>query len=90
MIDRDEIVPEEFTTYFKSAIAFGQATIITEDELKREILWELIRKYSKEYESMGDKAIDDFWKQVAIVEIAIESISGKQAKELIDDSHMKK
>ena len=34
VIDRDEIVAQELTSYFRSAIAFGQAKIVSDEALK--------------------------------------------------------
>lgn len=34
VIDKDMIVPEEYTTYFKSVIVFGKVSEITDDEEK--------------------------------------------------------
>ena len=35
VIDQDEIVPEEYTTYFRSVIAFGRIRILADDAQKR-------------------------------------------------------
>lgn len=35
VIDKDEVIQEEYTTYFRSAIAFGKARIIEDDTEKR-------------------------------------------------------
>ena len=35
VIDQDQIVPEEYTTYFRSVIAFGRIRILEDEEEKR-------------------------------------------------------
>ena len=44
VIDRDEIVAEELTSYFRSAIAFGQAKIVSDEALKLHALELLARQ----------------------------------------------
>lgn len=46
VIDKDQIVPEEYTTYFRSAIAFGKVRLIEEGEEKQRAIELLGRKYN--------------------------------------------
>ncbi|MEG0592173.1 MAG: pyridoxamine 5'-phosphate oxidase family protein [Coprobacillus sp.] len=80
VIDKDQVVPEEYTTYFRSVIIFGKARVLEDDE-KRESLEILAKKYSPNQEIQAE--VDKFMKVVVMVEIDIEHISGKQAKELV-------
>lgn len=80
VIDKDQVVPEEYTTYFRSVIVFGKARILEDDE-KRESLEILAKKYSPNQDIQAE--VDKFMKVVVMVEIDIEHISGKQAKELV-------
>src|SRR5699024_12832989 len=36
VIDQDEIVPEEYTSYFRSVIVFGTMRILTDEDEKRD------------------------------------------------------
>jgi len=83
VIDRDDVVAEEFTSYFRSAIAFGKASIVTDDALKQHALELLARKYSPGLEAEGAAVIRDEWKNVSLVEIVIEHVTGKEAIELV-------
>ncbi|MBT8507007.1 5-nitroimidazole antibiotic resistance protein [Methanomicrobiaceae archaeon CYW5] len=83
VIDKDEIIPENFTTYFRSAIAFGQARILTDDAMKRDALELLVRKYSGDYEEEGAGEIRRTWNRVCVVQITIEHMTGKEAIELV-------
>ena len=43
MIDKDDVIPEEYTTYFRSAIVFGKISIM-EDEMEMRKAIELLAK----------------------------------------------
>ena len=83
VIDEDQIVPEEFTTYFRSVIAFGKAKAL-EGEALTEALVKLCGKYSPKESADHVKAeIADSMGRVAVVEISIEHLSGKEAIEFV-------
>ncbi len=82
VIGTDHIVPEEFTTYYRSAIAFGKARILAGDAEKRTALKRIVRKYSPGYEDEGDEEIQRTLDRVCMVEITIEHMTGKEAIEL--------
>ena len=84
VIDQDDIVPEEFTSYFRSAIAFGKASIVADDAVKQRALELLARKYSPGLEAEGAAVIRDEWNNVSIVEITVEHVTGKEAIELVN------
>ena len=46
VIDQDQIVPEEYTTYFRSVIAFGKIRILEDDAEKRNAIEKLALKYA--------------------------------------------
>lgn len=48
VIDKDEIKPSEYTTYFRSVIAFGKIRILENDEEKRTCIEKLAIRYSPE------------------------------------------
>lgn len=83
VVDKDTIVSEEYTSYFRSVIAFGKARI-TEGHEYLEAFRALVEKYS------GDMPADDKLKQVRectrayIVAIDIDHVTGKEAKELVE------
>ena len=80
VVAQGDIVPEEFTTYFRSAIVFGRARIIEDDNEKVKALWKLSRKYCIGLDATEE--IAKFLKAVAIIEITIDSITGKESIEL--------
>ena len=48
VVDRDQVVPEEYTTYFRSVIVFGTMRIIEEEQEKRTAVEKLALKYAPE------------------------------------------
>lgn len=84
VIDKDEVVPEKFTSYFRSAIAFGRAKIVTDDSMKLHGMELLARKYSPGWEAEGAAEIKREWKLVTLVEITIDHLTGKEAIELVN------
>lgn len=82
VIDKDQIVPEEYTTYFRSVIAFGRVRILA-DEQKREALEALAAKYSPEQVEGRKEEINRQIQNVCMLELTVEHLSGKEAIELV-------
>ena len=80
VIAKGEIVPEEFTTYFRSAIVFGSARLIEDESDKITILRKLSAKYCGDLDATDE--INRFLKAVAIIKITIEELTGKESIEL--------
>ncbi|MBQ7312331.1 MAG: pyridoxamine 5'-phosphate oxidase family protein [Clostridia bacterium] len=84
VIDKDDIIPEEFTTYFRSVIAFGRAAVVEDPVEKRRVLHSLAEKYSPEMPvSAADREIDGSFAAVCIVGITVDHMTGKAARELM-------
>ncbi len=80
VVSQDRIVPEEFTTYFKSVIVFGTATFISDRPEMEYGLKLLADKYSPGIDSKAE--IESGMGRVAVIRISIDSMSGKEAIEL--------
>lgn len=80
VVDKDDIVPEEFTSYFRSVIAFGHAKILVNIEDKIKALRLLAAKYSPGINP--DSEIRRFIQTVCIIRIDIDTATGKEAIEL--------
>ena len=80
IIAKDEIHPEEFTTYFRSVIVEGIIRILDDRNEMIEALRLLSTKYSPgiDCEPEIEKGID----RVLILKLDIDSITGKEAIEL--------
>jgi uncharacterized protein len=83
VVEKDQIVPEKFTTFFRSVIAFGKARIVSEDAVKRHALELIVNKYSPGLEVAGAEEIRRDFETVCVVEVAIDYLSGKEAIELV-------
>lgn len=84
VIDEDLVVPEEYTTYFRSVIAFGRIRIIEDDSEKRAAIEKLAIKYAPEdIAANRDDAISREWKPLCMLEMTIDHVTGKEAIELV-------
>lgn len=85
VIDKDQIVPEEYTTYFRSVIVFGTIRILQDEAEKREAIEKLAVKYAPDdTEENRKRAIEREWKPLCMLEMTPEHISGKEAIELVE------
>ena len=84
VIDQDKIVPDEYTSYFRSVIVFGRAEVIEDEKEKRTAIEKLAVKYAPEDTAIGRKnAIDREWTPLCMLKMRIDHITGKEAVELI-------
>ncbi len=84
VISQDLIVPEEYTTYFRSVIAFGRIRVLEEDSEKRDAIEKLAAKYSPgETAEDRTQAIEREWKPLCMLEMTIDHLTGKEAIELV-------
>ena len=86
VIAADDVVPEKFTTHFRSAVAFGRARVITDDAAKRHALRRIAEKYSPEHMDAVDARSDEDWKRVCVFELVVERLTGKAAIALVRES----
>lgn len=84
VIGKDELQPELFTTFYKSVVVFGKASMIENDAEKRLAITALCDKYVPHLKAEGQREIDQFWNALTMLEIDIEHISGKQTKDLAE------
>lgn len=84
VIDQDQVIPEEYTTYFRSVIAFGTVRIL-EDEKEK---WAAAEKLALRYHPTDTKenrenAIEREFPPLCMMEFTIEHMTGKEAVELV-------
>ena len=90
VIDQDLVVPEEYTSYFRSVIAFGQIQIITDERKKRSAIEKLAVKYAPNNTAVScDNAINREWKSLCMLEMIIDHMTGKEAIELVRKKQQK-
>ena len=84
MVDEDNVVSEEYTTYYRSVIAFGKARIVEGDEWFQAFR-ALVEKYS------GDQREEEKKEEIAkcsrshIIAIDVEHVTGKAAIEIVNE-----
>ena len=83
VIEKDEIIPEKYTTYFRSVIVFGKVHILQNEDEKREAIEILAAKYSPSQVEGRKMEIDKEFKRLCIIELTIEHITGKESIELV-------
>lgn len=84
VIDQDKIVPEEYTTYFRSVIVFGQIRVMKDEQEKRAAIEKLAIKYAPKDTAAGrENAINREWQPLCMLEMCIEHMTGKEAIELV-------
>lgn len=85
VVDEDLVVPQEYTTYYRSVIVFGRASIVDQgDEIRSAIEKLAIKYYPDDSKDNRDLFIEKEYKALCMVKIQIERMTGKEAKELIN------
>ncbi|MCI8691950.1 MAG: 5-nitroimidazole antibiotic resistance protein [Lachnospiraceae bacterium] len=83
VIAQDRIIPEEYTTYFRSVIAFGKIRIMEDETEMRKAIMALAAKYHPTDSTQGrENVVSREWKPLCMIEFEIEHMTGKEAKEL--------
>ena len=80
VIDEDTIVGQEYTTYFRSVIAFGKARIVVGDEWV-DAFTALVEKYSGDQPKEAKQKEINGCTQSHVIAIDVEHITGKEAIE---------
>lgn len=76
-VGRTNILPEQFSTEYESAIAYGLASIVTDIQEKRRALLLLAMKYSPEFDIQAKAYVDRALDHTAVIAISIESLTAK-------------
>ena len=83
VVEQDDVRPLEFTTYFRSVIAFGKITVVEDDNEKLSALQMLGRRYSPNEEERLTHEIEKSFGHLLVLRIDIEHMTGKEAIELV-------
>lgn len=84
VIDQDRVVSQEYTTYFRSVIAFGRVHILEDETEKRNALRILAEKYSGEQGEAGiQREIEKHFANVCLLQFDMEHLTGKEAIEFV-------
>ena len=83
VIDQDQVVPERFTTHFRSVIAFGIIRVLEGEEALTAVD-RLAARYSPQVDdSARAREIEGSEARLCVLEMKIEHMTGKQAKEMM-------
>lgn len=80
VIDQDDVIPEMFTTKFRSVIAFGKIRIVSDMAELRPMLEVLAKRYTPNDDQGIKKEIDENIMRTAMIELKVEHLSGKASK----------
>lgn len=83
LISQDDVVPEKLTTAYRSVIAFGKVSLMSDSEEKYRILTRLAEKYAPGMTSLHESEAKAYLHKTAVIEFVIDHVSGKQGKELM-------
>ena len=84
VVEKDDVVSREFTTYFRSIQLFGKAYVV-EDEAERNVAFRaLCEKFSGADLDRYEEIMSKEAAAAAIVRIDIEHITGKESMELVN------
>ena len=84
VLDRDEVIEEVYTSYFRSVIAFGKMRILKEEGEKREAIEKLAVKYAPtDTRPHRQAAIDKDYAPMTMMALEVEHMTGKEAVELM-------
>lgn len=84
VIDEDQVIPDKFTTHYRSVIAFGKISILEDDAQKQFAIHKFIEKYvPNDYDSK--QVIEQTYDKFCIIELDIEHISGKESMAFVQE-----
>lgn len=81
VVDEDTVVSAEYTTYFRSVIAFGKAAVVTDEEERLDAFCALAAKYSADQPKERREAEVRGCTQALLIGIEVEHLTGKEAIE---------
>ena len=89
VIDKDDVKPAEYTTYFRSVIAFGRIHIVEDETEKLAIARILGNRYNPNQEEALQKELEHGLSRMLAIRFDIEHLTGKEAIELVRAHQMK-
>ena len=88
VVSQDKVVPEKYTTYYRSVIAFGTVRILEDDREKYDSVQEIALKYAPlDTEEQRRAAIERERSGLCMLEMTIEHLTAKEARELMEKNN---
>lgn len=82
VVDQDEVLPEKYTTLFRSVIVFGRVRVLSGESEKHAALLKLAAKYTPGDEAGRTAEAESALPRVCMLRLGIEHMTGKEAVEL--------
>ncbi len=86
VVTSDDVVPDEFTTYYRDVIAYGRLEIVEDENERLHALMALGLAYADgmpNKEELTKREIEKLGSAAHVLALRIEELHGKQARELI-------
>ena len=83
VINKDDVQPEKYTTFFRSVIAFGRIHIIEDEQEKQETARLLGNRYNPNQEEALQKELEKGLARMVMIRFDMEHLTGKQAIEMV-------
>lgn len=83
VVDKDDVVREEYTTYFRSVIIFGHVRFLENEQEKRQACVWLGQHFNPGDDEGLKHEMDKGFSHLHMVEISIDHMTGKEAIELV-------
>ena len=84
VIDQDQVVSAEYTTYYRSVVVFGTLRVLEDEREKQDAIDILATKYAPaDSVEHRQKYIQREWERFSMLEMTVDHLSGKQAIELV-------
>ena len=82
--NKNEVLPEKYTTAYRSVVVFGSVRIIEGELEKRAAARKLAVKYAPEQTNeQHDEMIDRTWERFCMLEMSIAHMTGKVGSALV-------
>ena len=86
VIGQDRVIPDEYTTAYRSVIAFGRIRILTEDQEIRDAAERLGLRYAPHHtKERRDQEINKEWSRLCMLEMTVEHLTGKEGLSLLKE-----
>ncbi|MBP3519565.1 MAG: pyridoxamine 5'-phosphate oxidase family protein [Parabacteroides sp.] len=77
VVGKTQVIPNQFTTAYESALVFGTIHSDLAEEECRHALRLLVKKYCSDFETIGEKYIDKSFHRTKVLRLDMVHVSGK-------------
>lgn len=83
VVDQNDVIPEKYTTLYRSVIAFGQIHIVDNESEKLRVARMLGNRYNPHHDEALQKELQQGFNRMSVLCFDIEHLTGKESIELI-------